>query len=196
MFTKTQIEIMKLFVSKIEKKFSINQVSEILNKKYPLIHRSIKPLIEKNYLLKDEHRLIFLNYRKNHSKLAFLESIRKSEFLEKEKVLRLFFQDCLKSIQTDFFISIVFGSSVEKKGKDIDILFIFNKEEIEKNEKIIRNISKNFTLNLDINFVPVESAYEMLSKREEPNVLNELLNKHILLFGGENFYKILNNARR
>jgi hypothetical protein len=196
MFTKVQIEIMKLFISKIDKKFSINQVSKILSKKYPLVHRSIKPLIENNYLLKDEQDLISLNYRDHHSELAFLESLRKSEFLEKEKVLRIFFQDCLKTIQTDFFISIVFGSSVEKNGRDIDLLFIFNKEELDKNEKIIGNISKNFTITLDINVIPVESAYEMLSKREEPNVLNELLNKHLILFGGENFYKILNNARR
>ena len=196
MFTKTQIEIMKIFVSKIDKKFSINQISNILKKKYPLIHRSIKPLIEKNYLLKDEQDLISLNYRDNHPELAFLESIRKSEWLNKDKDAKLFFQECLKSIQADFFISIVFGSSVEKKGRDIDLLFIFNEKELEKNEKIIRNISKNFTLNLDINVIPVESAYEMLSKREEANVLNELLNKHTILFGGENFYRILNNARR
>lgn len=196
MLTKTQIEIMKIFVSKIDKNFSIKQVAEILNKKYPLIHRSIKPLIEKNYLLKDEQSLISLNYRKNHSELSFIESIRKSEWLNKNKDAKLFFQECLKSIQVDFFISMVFGSSVEKKGRDIDLLFILNEKELEKNEKIIRNISENFTLNLDINVIPVESAYEMLSKREETNVLNELLNKHIILFGGENLYRILNNARR
>lgn len=196
MFTKTQIEIMKIFVSKIDKKFSINQISDILRKKYPLIHRSIKPLIEKNYLLKDEQDLIYLNYRDNYDELAFLESIRKSEWLNKNKDARLFFQECSKSIQVDFFISVVFGSSVEKKGKDIDLLFILNEKELEKNEKVIRNISENFTLTLDINVIPVESAYEMLSRREQANVLNELLNKHIILFGGENFYRILNNARR
>jgi hypothetical protein len=196
MFTKTQIEIMKIFVSKIDKKFSINQISDILKKKYPLIHRSIKPLIGNNYLLKDEQALISLNYRNNHSELAFLESIRKSEWLDKNKDAKLFFQECLKSMQTDFFILMVFGSSVEIKGRDIDLLFILNEKELEKNEKIIRNISENFTLNSDINVIPIESAYEMLSKREEANVLNELLNKHIILFGGENFYRILNNARR
>lgn len=196
MFTKTQIEIMKVFVSKINKKFSINEISGLLNKKYPLIHRSIKPLIEKNYLFKDEHDLISLNYRENHQELAFLESIRNSAWLNKNKDSKLFFGDCLNSITTDFFILLAFGSSVEGKGRDIDLLFIFNEKELEKNERIIRNIAENFTLNLDINVIPVESVYEMLSRREETNVLNELMNKHIIVFGAENFYRILNNARK
>ena len=196
MLTKTQVEILKVFVSKINKNFSIKQIAEILNKKYPLIHRSIKPLIEEKYLLEDEQCLLSLNYRKTPSELTYLESLRTSKFLANEKTIDLFLKDCFKSLQTDFFISILFGSSVENKGRDIDLLFIFNKDELEKNEKITRNVAKNFTPKLDINAISVESAYEMLSKREEQNVLNEILNKHLILFGGENFYRILNNARR
>ena len=196
MITKIQIEIMKVFVSKIDKNFSIKQVTEVLNKKYPLIHRSIKPLIEKSYLLKDEQSLISLNYRKNHSELSFIESIRKMDFLDKNKLFDIFFKECIKNIKADFFISILFGSSVEKDGRDIDLLFIFPENEIEKNERAIKNITENYILNIDLNIISTESAYEMLSKREEINVLNELLNKHIILLGGENFYRILNNARQ
>jgi len=196
MFTKIQLEIMKVFVSKIDKKFSIKQVVEILNKQYPVIHRSIKPLISEGYLLKDDQDLISLNYRKNHSELTYAESSRKQDFLRKNKDIQIFHSDCLKTLKNDFFVSILFGSSVEKKGRDIDLLFIFPEAEVEKNEKIIKNVSENSTLNLDINVISVESAYEMLSKREQANVLNELLNKHIILFGGGNFYRILNNARQ
>jgi hypothetical protein len=35
-----------------------------------------------------------------------------------------------------------------------------------------------------------KSAYEMLAKRDKVNILNETLNKHLLLFGAENYYKI------
>ena len=196
MLTKIQTEIMKVFVSNITKKFSIKQIAEILNKQYPVIHRSIKPLITEGYLIKDEQDLISLNYRKNHSELAHIESTRNKDFLNKNKDLSIFFEECSRGIKTDFFITLIFGSSIEKKGRDIDVLFIFPETEVEKNEKIVRNISENYTLKLDINVISVESSYEMLSKREEVNVLNELLTKHIVLFGGENFYRILNNARR
>jgi hypothetical protein len=196
MFTKIQIEIMKEFVSKITTKFSIKQISEILGKKYAVIHRSIIPLIENNYLVRDEKDLISLNYRINNIELSYVESLRKRKLLDKNKDLKMFCDDCFKSLGTDFFISLLFGSSVVGTGRDIDLLFMFPKSEVEKNEKIIRNIANNFTLNLDITVISVESAYEMLSKYETINVLNELLNKHIILFGGENFYRILNNARQ
>jgi len=196
MFTKIQAEIMKVFVSKITHKFSIKQISEILNKKYAVIHRSITPLIKERYLLRDEQELISLNYRQNQSDLAYIESLRKKRLFERNKDLQLFTLDCFKALKTDFFISILFGSSVEEKGRDIDLLFIFPEIIVKKNEKIIKNIAENFTLNLDINVISIESAYEMLSKYENINVLNEILNKHVILFGGETFYRTLNNARQ
>ena len=51
MLTKTQAGIMKVFASKINERFSIKQVSETLKKPYPLIHRSIKLLINDGFLL-------------------------------------------------------------------------------------------------------------------------------------------------
>ena len=196
MFTRIQTEIMEVFVSKITTKFSIKKIAEILNKKYAVIHRSITSLMKESYLLRDEQDLISLNYRKNHSELIYFEAIRRKKLFEKNKDLQLFCADCFKVLGADFFISILFGSSVEGRGRDLDLLFVFPNSEVEKNEKIIRNIAKNFTLNFDINVISVESAYEMLSKYEKINVFNELLTKHIILFGGENFYRILDNARQ
>ena len=130
MFTKIQVEIMKVFVSKITTRFSIKQIAETLNKKYTVIHRSIKPLILGSYLLKDEQDLISLNFRKNHSELAYIETLRRENIFEKNKDLQLFCADCFKALKTDFFISILFGSSVEGKGRDLDLLFVFYNSEI------------------------------------------------------------------
>ena len=78
MITKTQIRIMKIFVSRITDKFSIKQVSEIMKKPYALVHRSIIPLIKEGLITKDEKELLFLNYRENLAELAYIESIRKN----------------------------------------------------------------------------------------------------------------------
>lgn len=194
MLTKTQIKIMQIFCGKITERFSIKQISEILKKPYPLIHRSMQELIKNRLIIKDSKELLSLNYKENHQELAYIESERAREFLKKNNVLALFTKDTLKIIDSDFFILLLFGSSVEKEGRDIDILMISEKP--EEHEKILDHIAGNFTKKFDIISVSPASVYEMLSKRDNLNVLNETLNKHIILFGAENFYRMLKNARR
>ena len=188
---------MKVFAGKINERFSIKEVSEIIKKPYPLVHRSIKGLIENNFLLKDNKNLISLNYKENFQIISYIEALRASQFL-KDKTINLFAKDVLNKIGSDFFIFLIFGSSVESKNpKDIDVLIIIeNKEKINETEKIVSNISLNFSKKFDINVISSESAYEMLNKRDSVNILNETLNKHILLYGAESYYRILKNARR
>jgi len=197
MFTKTQEEILKIFVSKINKKFSINEIATFLKKPYPLIHRSTKALLENGFLAADERKLLYINYQDHFPELAYIESQRTKERILKQKSVSLFLEDCLRGIKEDFFIFLIFGSFVEKnKFRDLDILLIVNKKEgIEKMEKIISNLASNFSFKIDLSVISIESAYEMLSKREKLNVLNESLNKHLIVFGGENYYRILKNAR-
>ena len=198
MLTKTQTEIMKIFVSKIDKRFSINEIAEVLKKPYALIHRSMQKLISDKLILSDEKKLLSLNYKENFAELSFVESMRTKDSLAKEKSVLLFIKDCLKEINEDFFIFLIFGSFVKKKKfNDIDIIIILdNQGKVEQAERIISNIASNFSLKIDLHVLSKESAYEMFSKREQANILNESLNKHLIVSGGENYYKILSNARR
>lgn len=198
MLTKTQLKIMEIFASRITEKFSIKQISEIIKKPYPLVHRSIKLLITNNFIIRDKQNFLSLNYKKNHLELAYIESLRKKEFLKKNKTITLFAKDVLEKINLDFFIFLIFGSSVEskKKPRDVDVLFIIeNKNKISTIEKVLYNIASNFSLKFDINVILVESVYEMLVKRDEANVMNETLDNHILLFGAENYYRLIKNVR-
>ncbi|MBU3907340.1 MAG: hypothetical protein KKA64_03760 [Nanoarchaeota archaeon] len=198
MLTKTQIEIMKIFVSRIDKKFSINEVAGVLKKPYALIHRSMQELIKDRFILSDEKKLLSLNYKENIAELSYAESLRTKNSIAKEKSVSLFIKDCLKEINEDFFIFLIFGSFAEKKKfNDLDMIIILDKQnKVEQIEGIIKNIASNFSFKLDLNVLGKESAYEMFSKREQINILNESLNKHLIVFGGENYYKILSNARR
>jgi len=195
MFTKTQAKIMESFISKINNKFSIKEIAESLKKPYPLIHRSIKPLIEQEFILKDNKELLSVNYLANHAELAYIESLRSKKWL-KDKTNTLLTKDLIENINLDFFVLLVFGSSVESNSpRDIDILVIVD-EKIDQIEKIGENIASNFTRKVHFNVISVKSAYEMLLKREKINVMNETLNKHLILFGAESYYRILKNARQ
>lgn len=198
MFTKTQSEIMKTFVSHIDRSFSIKKISETLKKPYPLIHRSVQDLLSKNYLIKDENRFLSLNYKNNHAELGYIESLRSKLALDKDKTLALFTNDVKNKLNLNFFVLLVFGSYVEKSNpRDIDILLILEHDDrLTEVEKTIANIASQFTKKFEIQVITTKSAYEMLAKRENINILNESLNKHLLLFGAENYYRMVNNARQ
>lgn len=189
---------MEIFVSKIDKRFSINEIAEVLKKPYALIHRSMPELIKNKLILADEKKLLSLNYKENFTELSFIESIRTKEALKKESSVSLFIKDCLNEIREDFFIFLIFGSFIEKKKfNDLDMIIILdNQSKVEQTEKIIKNIVSNFSFKVDLHVLNKESAYEMFSKREQINILNESLNKHLIVFGGENYYKLLSNARK
>lgn len=198
MLTKTQIKIMENFVSNINKKFSIKKISEIIRKPYPLVHRSIKLLLAEKFIAKDDQNYLSLNYKENHLELAYVESLRKRKFLKREKTIALFVKDVLEKVATDFFVFLIFGSYVEKKHKprDVDILIILeDKGRIITMEKVLYNIASNFNSKFDVNVISVGSVYEMLAKRDEANIMKETLNNHILIFGAENYYRMLKNAR-
>ena len=197
MLTKTQIEILKIFTAKITKNFSIKQIADILKKPYPLIHRSMQPLVLEGFLCKDEQQLLSLQYRKHHGELSYTEMLKKNHFLQGNKTIALFEKDVVNRLKEDFFIFLIFGSAVEKKNpRDIDVLLILDgKDKIDNAEKLLLHIAANFTAHFDIQIISTESMREMLQKREEPNLINETLDKHFLLFGAESYYKVLSDAR-
>jgi len=198
MLTKIQTEIMKVFVSKIDRKFSINEISRGLKKPYALIHRSMQELIKNKFILKDEKKLLSINYKENLTEISFIESIITKNSLEKDKSISLFIKDCINGIKEDYFTLLIFGSFVNKvKFNDLDLILILdNSDNLETAEKTIKNIASNFSLKIDLHVINKESAHEMFSKRERINILNESLNKHLIAFGAENYYRILSNARR
>ena len=109
MFTKTQAAIMQVFVSKINEKFSIKQVSELIKKPYPLIHRSMQDLISSEFIVKDTKGFLELNYKDNHADLAYIEYLRAKQIISKNKSLMLFEKEAINSIKDDFFIFMIFG---------------------------------------------------------------------------------------
>ena len=82
------------------------------------------------------------------------------------------------------------------KPRDIDILLIVDSaDKVEFHEKFLHNITSNYDLPFEERVIGFESVYEMLSKREEKNVMNEILNKHMILYGAELFYRLIQRGR-
>ena len=111
--------------------------------------------------------------------------------------LALFTEEVVKKIKENSFILLLFGSAVNSnKPRDFDILLIVDHiKKVEFHEKFLYNIASNYDLPFEERVISFESVYEMLAKRDEMNVINEILNKHIILYGAELFYRLIERGR-
>jgi len=190
---------MQLFVSQITRRFTIRGVGKKLKMHQALAYRACKQLIKDKLIMPDDSSYI-LNYKKNHQELAYFEHLRSKKFLSSlnNKTLSIFVEEIIEKFPYGYFAFTVFGSAVENaRPRDIDMLVIIEKTgEVEAAEKAIYNISRNYALDFHIIVVSFESVFEMLGSRDEKNVMNQVLNKHLVLYGGELFYKLLKKGRK
>ncbi len=192
MFTKTEIAVLKLFCANLTKYYTIRGIAKEIKKSFPIVHKSVRNLIIRKILLKNEYHLINLNPEK-YQEPAFIENLRAQEFLEKHASIKLFKEETIKQMD-EFFVLIIFGSyavNQQSKNSDIDMLMIINKnEDCEKQERFLYNIAEIYLKKAHCLVVSREGVKEML-RDKKLNVLNETLNKHILLWGAEEYYLLI-----
>ncbi len=193
-------KVLQLFVGHITESFTLREVARRLKMQVSLVHRAIQPLIEQAIVQRDKHKNLGLNHKTHHETLVFAEYLRRDELLGKGryKDLKLFSDEIIDKIKEDNFVLLLFGSVVESdKPRDIDILLIVdNPDKVEFHEKFLHNIASNYGLPFEERVISFESVYEMLAKRDESNIMNEILNKHIVLYGGELFYRLIRKGRK
>ena len=186
--TKVNLKIMEEITKDLTKKWSINGLSKKINKHYRPVYAATQSLIKEGFLIKNQNNLIEPTL-KNTLLLELAERQRSIE--NKNKELKII-NDKLERLKTTFFSTVLFGSSVRKKGNDIDILIIIpNSEEASNFKKQVENELGSFFNKLDLNVVSEESCYEMLNSPNKLNIMNEILKNHLVLSGAESFYKIL-----
>lgn len=189
-FTKTEIKALELATSRILDSFTIREAARLMRKDLKIVHTSIQTLIQKEMLIKDKKE-IRLNYKTNWTDLAYIENIRKEEFFKKNTIIKAHTGRFLNQAKNKMFILLVFGSyssGTNTKKSDIDLLAIL----LQDDEQFERQLNAAFsTLKTHITTITTDSFKEMLNKRDEMNIINETMNKHILLYGAEQYYALL-----
>ena len=195
MLTKTSNTLLQTFTANITEQFTLRELAKINAMNISLAHRAVQPLLEREIIKHDKHKRLSLNYKTHHQILLQAEYARTQNWLKKNQDYALLTQDIIEQLKEDFFTLLVFGSAVNTTTpRDVDILLITNNE--QDHERIIETIARLHDIETDLQVITTTSAYEMLAKREEKNLMNEILNKHILLFGAESFYRIISKGRK
>ncbi|MFT4250435.1 MAG: hypothetical protein ACMXYD_03675 [Candidatus Woesearchaeota archaeon] len=182
--TSTQRTILTHFCAHITKRFSLRETAKALNKHPALIHRASQELIKKG-LIEEKKGGYSLNYKKHHQEHAYTEHIRSKEFLNKHPTLTLLRQDIAKKLPASTLI--VFGSAVTTKNpRDIDILLI---TQHPRAQQILEQQLAQTTIPADTITLSFENIQEL--KTHENSILQQILNKHIILYGAELFYQLI-----
>lgn len=197
MLSLTETKILKQLFDDLTNVYTKRELSTLLKLPYAQVHRSIGWLFQKG-LIKQEHKgksiLVGLNLKEIYPEYVHTELERKRDLVRRYPLLGLLDKD-LKNIEYSQFICLVFGSYADrtaKKDSDIDILFVIPNEcDYNKFEKTLKNA---ITINQTHTQITTEKGLiEMWNTPEKLNVGNELLKKHVILYGAEQF---LNLRRR
>lgn len=189
--TNIKQKIVKFLIENKERDFSIYGLSKELKIDYKLLYINIKKLErEKTIEIKDLKNQKRCSFKDSFNGEIFIaENERRNDYLKKKEFQAIY--DKIKTINKQFIL-LLFGSHVkgtDTKNSDIDLLLISNMEDA----KVI--IEKLEVLPLKIHLTPIsyESFIEMIKSKEQ-TVVSEALKKNIILFGIEDYYRLIQNA--
>ncbi len=191
---KHNIKIIRLFLSNKKKEFTIRAIAKETLIEYKAAYLAIQELIEQgivNAKKAGQSTLCSLNTKAFNRIIFQAEEERKEELLKNKDMASL--NSYFKEIRSPFFILLLFGSyakRAERKKSDIDLLLITDIEAVKK-----EIYEKSKLIPLDIHLIDFSSK-EFLSmlKTTEFNVGKEAFYNNIILFGIEDYYRLIQHA--
>lgn len=194
MENKHNIKILQFLLSNKKKDFTIREIAKETFIDYKAAYITLQKLIEDGTISAKkagQSTLCSINTKAFNTIIFQAEDARKKELLKNKNIASLY--SYFKDLKTPFFILLVFGSYAkkqERKKSDIDLLLITEggaiKTEIHEKIKLIP---------LNIHFIDFSSE-EFLSmlKTTEFSVGKEAFYNNIILFGIEDYYRLIQHA--
>ena len=184
-----KLNILKLLVENQEAQFSIRQISIRRNINYKSAYMAVKELNREGTidLIRHGNTIICKFNRRFNGSVFTVEHDRLQDRL-KNKNFKVIYNR-FSAIKHQFIL-LLFGSQVRKentKHSDIDLLAITdNAQEIEREADMI-------PLKIHLTTINYGDFITML-KSKEMTVVSEALKKNIILFGIEDYYRLIKNA--
>ena len=193
MAKKHNIHILRLLLSNKKKQFTIREISKQTSIDYKTVHVAIQNLSSSNTIEAKkigQTTLCSLNLKKFTEEIYVAEYSRTQDLLKNKSFnsLMSYFENL-----EPFFIMLLFGSYAsgkQRKSSDIDLMLITD------NEKMKIEITQIISLiPLDIHFLHFTTKeYLDMLKTTQFNVGKEAFYNNIIIFGIEDYYRMIKNA--
>ena len=184
-------KILRFLIENKEKSFSMYGLSKTLKIDYKLLYINTKKLEKERSIevenLKSQKRCSFKD--RFNEDVFIVETERRNDTLKRKEFRAIY--SLLKEINKQFII-LLFGSHVKgtaTKHSDIDLLLISHEDDAKKIEE------KLAILPFEVHLTPVTyESFIRMARSKEFSVVSEALKKNILLFGIEDYYRLIQNA--
>ena len=192
---KTKIKIIKSFLEDRKPK-TIREIAKSIHADYKITYTAAQRLIEQNILTIQtvgKSSWCGLNAPYYGLEIDHAEKERTENFLANSS-LRQLYTEIMAKVDTSFFILILFGSYAKgqaTKSSDIDLLFIVNDKEFEGK---IHNILSLLPLKIHA-LVFTEEEFIRMKNAQKTNVVHEIIEKNIILYGIEAYYQLKKTER-
>ena len=181
--------ILETLLDNKEELLTIRTIAQKCNINYKSAYNAIFSLKDEGLVeLKKVGNSIICSFKEKYSQWTYLaEKSRRQKILKKRG-----FKTLVKTLERIPYphVTILFGSQAKgtaNKHSDIDLLII-----TEYEEEIDRKLPQ-ISLPLHVTYVTYEEFRTMV-KSKEFTVVSEALKKNIILVGGEEYYRLLENA--
>ncbi len=186
-----KLNILQLLIENQEQHFSIRQIALQRKINYKSAYQAVHQLRKKGIVpIKKLGNTSICKFNRNINATVFEVEFHRLQELLKDKNFKVLFYR-LKTINKQFIL-LLFGSHVKKtqtKRSDIDLLLIANEPEDIKTQVQL--------LPLPIHLTAISYAdFQTMLKSREFTVVSEAIKKNIILFGIEDYYRMINNAGR
>ena len=187
----TKDKLLSLSLSNKREHFTIREISKRIKIDYKTVYLLVQNLIQNKIILSQkagQTTLCSINLRSFNSDIFRAESLRKEELLKNNNFSAL--QSYFKEVKNPFFVLLLFGSYASGKartGSDIDLMLITD-------DKLIESQIKN-----QISLIPLPAhllsftarEFSSMLKTTEFNVGQEAFYNNIILFGIEDYYRLI-----
>lgn len=194
MISETGLKVLKRMLDDCTRSWTIRELSQDMGLPYPQLHKNISVLVERKLIskeIKGKSSIIRLEMKSPAKEHHMAEVERKEDVMNKYKSIETL-KNYIEKLRYNQFICILFGSHANykaKKGSDIDLLFVIPDE--YDYSKFEREVKTRILLpRLDIQITTENGLLEMWSTPSQLNIGNEILRKHIILYGTEAFLRL------
>jgi hypothetical protein len=195
--SKTSAEILVYLSSKLRQSPTIRQIAGEIGQDYHITHDMTMRLVKQKFITAEKRRHITycrLNLKGNHALLAYIEVIRASRFLARNRDVETVIGSILEKVTSPFFIMILFGSHVKgtaSKRSDLDTLLIVPNKEMESDvSAAIGSVTRISPIGIHDVILTTEEFTQLL-REKKPNVAWEALDNRIVPYGAEPLFKVL-----